>query len=281
VIGAAIATPRKSAAFTLLEVMVAIAILALSLTAIFSSEAGAIKMAARSRKIGLATLLVRCKMGEIEEDIANKGLPALFASGSDTCCKENDIEGFNCDWEIEPIILPDNMFINQNPGETPGKPGSSASTGSTQGAAPQGSALSAALGAATTAATGATQGAAQSPLDMVKNLDPATLLSGGGVGGLASLAMSYVYPILKPSFEAQIRRATVTVRWKEGSVPHMFDVTQYVVAEQAPALAVDPVTGQPLPGAQPGQGLPGQPVPGQPLPITGAAPGLPFGQVRP
>jgi prepilin-type N-terminal cleavage/methylation domain-containing protein len=48
---------RGGSAFTLLEVMVAIAILAVSLTAIFSSEAGAIKMAHRARKMGMATLL--------------------------------------------------------------------------------------------------------------------------------------------------------------------------------------------------------------------------------
>ena len=53
-------------------------------------------------------------------------------------------------------------------------------------------------------------------------------------------------------------------------------VGDFIVAEQPPVLAVDPVTGQPLPGAQPGQGLPGQPATGQ-APLPGAAPGLPLG----
>jgi hypothetical protein len=46
------------------------------------------------------------------------------------------------------------------------------------------------------------------------------------------MAMQYVYPILKPAFESQIRRATVTVMWKEGAAEQKFDVTQYLVAEQ-------------------------------------------------
>ena len=103
----------RTEGFTLLEVMVAVAILALSLTAIFSSEAGAVKMAHRARKIGLASLLVRCKMGEIEEQVAAEGLPAVFDSGSDECCEDGEITGFSCDWEIEPVVLPDNMFASE------------------------------------------------------------------------------------------------------------------------------------------------------------------------
>jgi general secretion pathway protein I len=260
-------TLRGTQAFTLLEVMVAVAILAVSLAAIFSSEAGAVKMAARSRKMGLATLLVRCKMGEIEEDIANKGLPAVFANGTDNCCKEAPIEGYSCDFEIEPILLPETMFMTQQQ-DKQGKPGS--------GAAPAADPLSTLLGGNTPA--GAAQsavngqmsptgqpGASTNPIDAVKNMDPMQMLqNGGGVGGLAQMALGYVYPILKPSFEQQIRRATVTVRWKEGTISHQFDVTQYLVAEQ-PTM-IDPLTGLPMAG-QPGQ-------PGQP-----GAPGVAPGQV--
>jgi hypothetical protein len=218
-------------------------------------------------------------MGEIEEDVANKGLPALFASGSDGCCKENEIDGFNCDWEIEPILLPDNMFPNQAQDQKLGAPGSSTSGTPASGAA-SGSPLSAALGAATSAAGAATQPGAN-PLDAVKNMDPAQMLAGGGLGGglggIAAIALSFAYPVLKPSFEGQIRRATVTVRWKEGNLEHKFDVTQYLVADQPLPLTVDPNTGQPLPGQpQPGQqpgalGIPGQQPPG--LTMPGAVPG--------
>jgi hypothetical protein len=87
------------------------------------------------------------------------------------------------------------------------------------------------------------------PASGTGDLDPATLLSGGGMGGLASMALSFVYPVLKPSFESQIRRATVTVHWKEGSVGHEFDVTQYLVAD-VPIAAPDE-TDQGATGANP------------------------------
>jgi general secretion pathway protein I len=186
--------------------MVAIAILALSLSAIFSSEAGAIKMAHRARKMGLASLLARCKMGEIEEQVASEGLPAVFDSGSDECCEDGEIDGFSCDWEIDPIVLPDTMFPSEE-GEEPGAdPGSSDSS---------------------------------DPLAQFKDMDPQQALSGGGLDGVASMALNYAYPVLKPAFEQQIRRATVTVHWKEGSREHEFDVTQYLVSDQ-PIPAVDP-----------------------------------------
>jgi len=215
----------RRSGFTLLEVMVAIAILAMSLTAIFASEAGAIKMAHRSRKMGMATLLVRCKMGEIEEQVAAEGLPALFDSGSDACCEDAEIDGFTCDWEIEPIVLPDNMFAPEEGEE--GEEGEPAPSPGEQ---------------------------AQQSLS---EIDPTQLLSGGGGGaldGLASTALGFVFPILKPSFEQQIRRATVTVQWKEGSKEHSFDVTQYLVSDQP---IVDPTQQPGAEGAEGAQGAQG------------------------
>jgi general secretion pathway protein I len=218
----------RSPGFTLLEVMVAVAILAMSLTAIFASEAGAIKMAHRSRKMGMATLLVRCKMGEIEEQVAAEGLPALFDSGSDACCEDAEIDGFTCDWEIEPIVLPDNMFAPEEGAE--GEDGEEGEPAPSPGEQAQQS---------------------------LAELDPTQLLSGGGdaaLDGLASTALGFVFPILKPSFEQQIRRATVTVQWKEGSKEHSFDVTQYLVSDQP---IVDPTQQQAAEGAEGAQGTQG------------------------
>lgn len=186
--------------FTLLEVMVAVAILALSLTAIFSSEAGSVRMAHKSRKMGLGALLVRCKMGEIEEQLAVEGLPAVFDSGSDGCCEDGEVEGYTCDWEINPVVLPDSMFGGDEE-EEEGGPGRGASSFDPQ------------------------------------STNPTDLLSGGGdMSGLTGMALQIVYPVLKPYFEGQIRRVTVTVKWKEGSAEKAFDVTQFVVADQPTPL---------------------------------------------
>ena len=66
----------KKEGFTLIEVLVAVAILGLALTAIFVSEAGAVKAGHRARRITVASVLARCKMAEIEEEIAREGFPA-------------------------------------------------------------------------------------------------------------------------------------------------------------------------------------------------------------
>jgi general secretion pathway protein I len=228
------------AGFTLLEVMMAIAILAMCLTAIFSSEGGAVKMAGRSRRLGVATLLARCKMGEIEEQVAEEGLPAIFDSGSDECCEEGEIEGYECKWEIVPVVLPETMFAPEDEGAAGSGTGAGGPTNMIDQLANKNS----------------EQGSA---------FDPAAMLAGGGdTGGLASMAMGYVFPILKPAFEQQIRRATVTVQWREGDSPKELDVTQYLVS-QTPITA--PIEGEDGTGTGTGTGT------GQSSTVQGATPG--------
>ncbi len=250
----------RGAGFTLLEVMVSLAILAISLAAVFSTEAGAIRMAARARKMGNATLLARCKMGEVEEQIAKKGLPAVFDQGTDKCCTGGEIDGFTCDWLVDLIQLPDTMFAEPKDGKT-AKGTNGSSSGATTGGALPGSTAGLPPLAATPGPGGMT--GAGSPLGNAQPgilSDPSKMLSGSAdMGGMASMAMTFIYPILKPSFEGQIRRATINVHWREGSAQHSFSVTQYLVGETAvlPGQqdAIDGVgaNGQPVaPGTQAG-----------------------------
>lgn len=280
---------RQRQGFTLLEVMLAVAIMAIALGAVFSAQAGSVKMAARARKLGFANLLTRCKMGEIEEDLAKKGLPSILQTDNDKCCKDAPIEGFKCKWEISPIILPDTMFGEQDKengkkgGPGTGMPSSTSPTG--PGSSPLGGLSGLGSGSGSKGGLSGLLGAASSLLggnktdstdpsklpDALKDLkdkdgkdltkdkdgktiekqnpdellktDPASLLNGGGgaeVDGLTAMAMQFVYPVLKPSFQGQIRRVTVTVSWYEGDAAKTMDVTQYIVAEQPVALTTDP-----------------------------------------
>lgn len=196
----------KRHGFTLLEVMVAVAILAVSLTAIFASQGTAIKVAHRARKVTVAALLARCKMAEIEERMIEDGsFPAIELSEVDECCEDGEVEGFECEWIVERVELPEANL------EGDGAESEELETDGAEGGA---------AGAIGDLASG--EG---------KVGDMLSGMGGGGGDMITELAMSYAYPILQPAFEEQIRRAKVTVRWSEGGREHEFDVVQYLVAE--------------------------------------------------
>ena len=200
-------------AFTLLEVVVAIAILGLALTAIFSSEVGASNVAQRAKRQNVATTLARCKMGEIEELVAVEGLPLVEKEDTDNCCEHAPVDGYECKWLIERVVLPeigvDDFDEDSEDGEEE----------------------------------------TRSALDSLDATRDAILDEGGTpqavvageAGNLALLALQIGYPLLKPFFEEQVRRATVTVSWKEGSKERGFDVVQFLVAEQG-AIAEEETT---------------------------------------
>lgn len=192
--------------FTLLEVMIAVAILGLSLTAIFSSEVGASNVAQRARRQNIAVTLARCKMGEIEEVISIEGLPALEKTDTDNCCEHAPVEGFECDWSVKRIILPELGSDEGDDDET---------------------------------AQDASKRQLTEAYDEVNRQGgtPQEVIA-GQAGNLAMLALQLGFPILKPFLEEQVRRATVSVHWKEGDAQRGFDVIQYLVSEQ-PAAPVD------------------------------------------
>jgi len=193
-----------SRGFTLLEVMIAVAILGLSLTAIFSSEVGAANVAARARRQNVAATLARCKMGEIEEIVAIEGLPALEKKDTDGCCEHAPIEGYECEWIVERIILPQ---LGAQEGEE-GDEDESEQDRSQRRLTETYDEINAQGGG--------------TPQEVIA----------GQAGNLTSMALELGYPILKPFLEEQVRRATVTVRWKEGPREIGFDVVQYLVSEQ-------------------------------------------------
>lgn len=212
----------SQAGFTLLEVMVAVAILAVAMVAIFSSEAGAIRLGARARHMTTATLLARCKMGELEEHVIRDGVPAISEDGEDGCCEDHEVEGFSCSWRLERVELPESVNIEDEEGG-PSLPGATGAAGAAGAAGAVGAAGS-------VAAKLGVGGGAASPSSVQD-----ALAGGGGADALTSLALEFTYPLLRPVIENQVRRATVTVSWGEGQAERSFDVVQFLVAEQGPA----------------------------------------------
>jgi len=69
-------THRPAAGFTLLEVVVALAILSMALLAIFDLNAGAVANHAYTKRITVASLLAREKMTDLEQKLYDEGFPA-------------------------------------------------------------------------------------------------------------------------------------------------------------------------------------------------------------
>ena len=220
--------------------MVAIAILGLSLSAILASQGDSAQWNKQSANYGVAINLGRCKMSELEEDLLKKG----YLENDDIitevpCCNANmgavemtGVAQFICDTKVERVTMPDppGGFGGSDAGTT------SASSSST----PLGSLLSPSGGVMD---LDGGLGALSSTLGGTGDN------AGGGASGMLSFVMGMVYPSLKPMMEASIRRLTVTVRWKEGSNPKEFSLTQFVTNPQRGGFvsgAIDPTTGQPV-----------------------------------
>jgi general secretion pathway protein I len=92
--------------FTLLEVMVAVAILGLSLTVILSAQVGLFSSGTYSQHVGEALGLGRCKMTELEEDFLKLGYPLVDTQDEGACCAGDLRQDMRCAWKIETVELP-------------------------------------------------------------------------------------------------------------------------------------------------------------------------------
>ncbi len=254
--------------FSLLEVLVALAILGLGLTSILSAQAGLFSSSARSMYTTAASNLARCKSAELEVKLLREGYQWTEQKGEGNCCEDEDETTYSCKWNIEPVILPEmNMSLNADAGASPSASASPSSFLSgfsptdTNGLNMPGGPLGA-LGGLMPGLSG------NSPFGMLSSGSG----SSAGMGGLAMMALSIVYPTLKPMLEASIRRITISVNWREGVIPRDFTLVEYVTnptqglpplmpSGSASAGPVNPLlllnglsgTGTPgLPGARPG-----------------------------
>jgi general secretion pathway protein I len=210
-------TPKR--AFTLLEVMVAMGILAMGMTMLLSSQAGLFASAKRVQDETYAASLMRCKMSEVEQDLLVDGFPLIEQSDSGPCCE--DFEGdFTCEWTIQTVQLPEPAPFTES--EEFGEDGEESSLPATDpSATPFGSPMGDA------AALLPMSGDALSGVDGMGDL-AGTLGESAAGGGMIGMALSLVYPTLKPMLEASIRKVKVAVVWREGEKERRFEVIQYV-----------------------------------------------------
>lgn len=234
---------RREAGFTLLEVMVAVAILGLGLTIILSSQAGLFSSAQRGEHLTAASNLLRCKMSELELDLAQKGFQLTDVTDEGDCCKDES-DGYTCSWKIERVELPPlpENTLDQDGGTPP--PAGSAQLNGPGGLnmdTPPGGIGAAAGPFGALMNISATQGAS-----LGDKATPGSVMQqfgSTGTSGMEGMVMGFVYPTLKPMLEASIRRVTVKVMWKEGRKARDMEVTQFVTNPQQGQLGTADMLG--------------------------------------
>lgn len=216
---------KSSLGFTLLEVLMAIAILGLGLTVLLGAQTGLFANAKRAERLSLATNVARCRMSELELDLLQKGYPMIDQESEGDCCMGESEEGFRCSWKIQRIELPESSGMEGDGGVDEGlDTGNTGALGALMDIQEKGSA---ALGEGSDITA------------LAENLGSAST----GADGLVSMVMGFVYPSLKPMLEASIRKVVVTVSWKEGVRERTLVVTQFVTDPRQGELDPDAAAG--------------------------------------
>jgi general secretion pathway protein I len=224
--------------FSLLEVMVALAIFGLMITGILAAQASLAATNKKASNMGLATNLGRCKMTELEEKLILLGyMETDEIEESVACCEGAEGTDFLCDTKVQKVTMPDPPSSTFGDGGTPFGGGGDAAT-------PESAITSAQLDLDAGLAGLGTQLQSQT--------------GSSGSAGLLNMALGIVYPTMKPMFEASIRRLTVVVRWKQGKEEQKLELVQFVTNPQRGGFLGGPMMGGdggPMPAVP--QGAPG------------------------
>lgn len=201
-------------AFTLLEVIVALAILGVSLVAVLDVNAGAVHSHVYAKKLTVATLLARSKMTDLEQKLYDEPL---------SVDDEEDGGDFSGEgwpsykWRSKVIVpktnglSPEQLFgalFNLPLGD--GKEGAGGLLGGLLGGGAAG-----ALGGAAAAAGGAGGAGAGGLMGML-----------GPMAGMAQQQFTQMVDQLQKS----VREVHLTVSWKEGKVTESIDLVTHVVS---------------------------------------------------
>ncbi|HYS10055.1 MAG TPA: prepilin-type N-terminal cleavage/methylation domain-containing protein [Myxococcales bacterium] len=177
--------------FTLLEVMISLAILAVGLVSISSLNGGAVAMHAYGRRATEATLLLRSKMLDIEDDLQKKGFSDFDDERHGDFTDENPSSDYT--WSAE-ILKPD---VQLDPGQL----------------------LSAVSGGAI---PGSGQPQAASGPQPVPGASP--LMSGPLSGVMQNQAKAFVETLKK-----SVREIRLTVSWPNGKERRSISASQTIV----------------------------------------------------
>ncbi len=244
-----------SRGFTLLEVMVALGLLAAALMAISDLVGNALRNHAYARDLSLATLLARGKMAEVEEQYEDSGFKD-FDDEQDGDFEEQGHKEFQ--WLLQVRKPEADLSAEQLLGLLAGVGG-----GSTQ------EILAKLMGSAQASGGGPKM-----------DLGPASAL----LAGMLQTQLTAFGEAIKKS----LREVRLTVAWRDGKETHRFSVVTHMVVlnpkapggqrgtqpDVPPNLAATQATGA-VPGAAPGQPGPTSPFGMPPGGMPGLLPGQP------
>jgi general secretion pathway protein I len=204
---------RRQRGFTLLEVMIALAILGAGLISLLSISAADVRAAHKAKLLTIATGLARGKMLDLEEELFRNGF-------QDTDQNEDgkfDDEGqpkFTWEALIEKVQLPAAGDVANAAGGQPGTPK-----------------------------------AALDP-NAAGNQEALLGLAGGSSSGALGASMVQLYfPLIAPVLEGAIRKVTLTVHWKIGAEDESLKVICFFTDTKAIDLALHQVPGAATPAA--------------------------------
>ena len=219
---------QSARGFTLLEVMVAMAILAISLVALSEINAGAIAMHSYAKKLNVATMLARRKMLDIETQLDEKGLPA---EGENLSPSDGDFdeEGFsNYKWKVE-VIAPkaDNLDPQKLISLVLGGGSGDDPSGSKPDPGAAGGGLANMLGNLTGLGAPPDGSSASGPTGAAGGL-------AGGMGGMLGSMMAGPAQMMITQITQMVREVRLTVTWMDGKNPQEFTVVEQIVSMGQP-----------------------------------------------
>jgi len=210
----------RRSGFTLLEVVVAMAILGLALLAIFDLNAGAVASHAYVKRITIATQLARAKMTDLEQELYDKGFEVDDVERSGDFAAEG-WNGFS--WKAR-ILAPKTSGVSADKllealfGLSAGEGGGLASLFSGLGGADGG------LGGLASSLSGGLSNSSLPP--------GATGPSGTqALGPFSAIAQTQTTQLLD-QIRRGVREVRLSVTWKEGTRTESLDVVTHVVSLQ-------------------------------------------------
>ena len=209
--GAASTRRRPARGFTLLEVMIGLAVLGLGLTVLIKSAAGDIFSSQQAHMIGVVTDLARGKMYDIEEKLLHDGFSDTEQHEEDQTFSDEGWPSIHYSYKIELVELPpweQLQAIAKGTGSGSGSAGKGSSAGSDDGGG--GSFENSMLGG------------------MMSQFGGLAGFGGGGIGSLggsgtgsadiaSAAGASFVqgqYSTFQQILKDSIRKITLTVNWQ-------------------------------------------------------------------